>query len=377
MAAVHRFSVVGALARDVRLIRRSAAVPVCRTVWLLLLTLLLQVVPAVHAGTDEGEAKADKSKYDTFTAYWENDIFGGTDRDYTNGLRFTWSTPYVLTPTDPRLPKWSAPWLKLLPDGGENRRQAVSLSFGQSIYTPSDMSRAEPDPNDRPYAGYSYLAASFHQRTDGVKTSWEIQVGIVGPLSFGEEFQNYTHDLLGNSRARGWERQLKNEPGLMLIGERHWLLLHTAGDRGFNYDLIPHFGARLGNINTSINLGGELRLGWNLPRTFGTCPIRGGCESNIAFNDEDSRPGREGFDGLHLFIGVDGRAVFHDIFLDGNTWADSQSVERETLVADFMAGVSLRYGRTTVTYSYVYRTKEFETQSHQQLFGSLSLARTF
>jgi hypothetical protein len=42
-----------------------------------------------------------------------------------------------------------------------------------------------------------------------------------------------------------------------------------------------------------------------------------------------------------------------------------------------MAGVALRYGRVTATYSYVYRTKEFKTQAEDQLFGALSIARTF
>jgi lipid A 3-O-deacylase len=340
----------------------------------LLLILALVSVPATPAGA--GVPDSDKI-YDTLSVYWENDVIAGTDRDYTNGLRFTWSTPYRLNPADPRLPKWSSPWLQHLPDVGPGERRAVSFSFGQSIYTPADMGSAEPDVNDRPYAGYSYLAATFHQRTPTVKTSWEFQFGIVGPLSFAEEYQNSTHDLLGNGWAQGWDHQLRNEAGLDLICERHWLLLHAVGDPGLNFDLIPHLGGRLGNIATSVNLGGELRLGWNLPPTFGTCPIRGGCESYSAFNDEGSRPDGKGFEGLHFFVGVDGRAVFHDIFLDGNTWVDSPSVEKEILVADLLVGIALRYDSITATYSYVYRTKEFETQSGPQLFGSLSLAWTY
>jgi hypothetical protein len=341
------------------------------------LAVLSLMLAAVPAGAEETGAPDSDKKYDTFTIYWENDAFAGTDRDYTNGLRFTWSTPYTLDPADPRLPRWSSPWLKLLPYGGESERRAVSISFGQSIYTPVNMGSTELEVQDRPYAGYTYLATTFHQRTTTVKTSWESRLGIVGPLSFAEEFQDLTHELLGNSEAQGWDHQLRNEPGLELSCERFWLLLHSAGDPGFSFDLIPHLGGRLGNINTSVNLGGEVRLGWKLPRNFGTCPIRSGCESYSAFNDEGARPVEEGFGGFNFFVGVDGRAVFHDIFLDGNTWADSHSVEKETLVADLMAGVALRYGRVTATYSYVYRTKEFKTQSEDQLFGALSIGRTF
>jgi hypothetical protein len=342
-----------------------------RTLPLLLpsLSLLAGASPLLAATADPATAKL----YDTITVYWENDFFAGTDRDYTNGLRFTWSTPYRVDPDDPMLPGWSRPWLKKLPSGDPHGR-AVSLSFGQSIYTPSDTSRDEIDPTDRPYAGYSYLAADFHNRSPEVKTSWEFQVGVVGPLSFAEEFQDFTHDLLGNGRAKGWEHQLKDEPIFEVICERHWLLLHTEKEHGLAFDLIPHVGGQLGNASTLLNVGGELRVGWDLPQNFGTCPIRGGCESNSAFAENPPRPG---LSGVYLFLATDGRWVLRNIFLDGNTFADSASVERVPLVADFMAGIALQYGVTRMTYSYVLRTKEFESQTDRQLFGALSCSWTY
>lgn len=327
--------------------------------------------PSLHA---ESQAAAAPKVYDSFTAYWENDLFGGTDRDYTNGLRFTWSTPYRVDPDDPRLPGWSRSWLKRLPGGNPGEGRAVSLSFGQSIYTPSDTKRDEFDPNDRPYAGYSYLAADFHNRGAAVKSVWEFQVGVVGPLSFAEEFQDFTHDLLGLGRAKGWENQLKNEPILEVIGERHWLWLHREVAQGLALDLIPHLGGQFGNAAILVNAGGELRFGWQLPGNFGTCPIRGGCESNSAFGEQ---PAPAGFSSCYLFLATDGRWVLYNIFLDGNSFSDSSRVERSPLVADFMAGVAWQYGSTRMTYSYVYRTREFETQERQQLFGAFSLSWTY
>lgn len=338
-----------------------------RWFWLLLMPLFIPAAPLLA----ESRQLATPKVYDTFTVYWENDVFGGTDRDYTNGLRFTWSTPYRVDPDDARLPGWSRPWLKKLPGGNPGEGRAVSLSFGQSIYTPSDTSRDEIDPTDRPYAGYSYLAAGFHNRSNEVKTSWEFQAGVVGPLSFAEEFQHFSHDFLGNGRAKGWEQQLKDELILQVICERHWLLLHTENAHGLAFDLIPHLGGQLGNASTLVNGGGELRFGWDLPHNFGTCPIRGGCESNSAFLDNKPPPG---FSSCYLFLATDGRWVLRNIFLDGNTFADSASVERMPLVADFMAGIAVQYGITRLTYSYVYRTREFESQERQQLFGAFSVS---
>jgi len=312
--------------------------------------------------------------YDTLTVYWENDAFAGTDRDYTNGLRFTWSTPYRVDPNDARLPGWSRPWLEKIPGGNPGEGRAVALSFGQSIFTPSNINRDQFDPNDRPYAGYSYLAAGFHNRSPRVKTSWEFQAGVVGPLSFAEQTQNYTHDLMGNHRAKGWEHQLNNEPILEVICERHWLLLHADDVNGFVFDLIPHLGGQLGNAATLVNAGGELRFGWNIPHNFGVCPIRGGCESNSAF--ADSKP-PAGFSSTYLFLATDGRWVLHNIFLDGNSFGDGARVERTPLVADFMAGIAVQYGMGRMTYSYVYRTREFQAQDRQQLFGALSFSWTY
>lgn len=341
-----------------------------------LLPLAFLLLSIRSAGAESSPAVPPKI-YDTFTAYWENDAFAGTDRDYTNGLRFTWSTPYRLDPDAARLPGWSRPWLKRLPGGDPGEGRSVSLSFGQSMYTPVKTKSAELDVNDRPYGGYSYLAASFHSRAAAVKTSWEFQAGIVGPLSFAEELQNWSHDLLGSSRSQGWDHQLKNEPALEVICERHWLLAHADNELGLSVDAIPHLGGRLGNVSTYLNLGGEVRWGWNLPRNFGTCPIRPGCESNSAFTDEPFRSPRLGLSSWHLFAALDGRVVLRDIFLDGNTFADSHSVRREILVGDFMTGVALQYGITRLTYSYVLRSREFESQSARQLFGALSFSWTY
>jgi hypothetical protein len=57
---------------------------VFRSILCLLLFLLFS--PAIWA-----EEKKNKS-FDTFTLYWENDLFAGTDRNYTNGgLSSRWS----------------------------------------------------------------------------------------------------------------------------------------------------------------------------------------------------------------------------------------------------------------------------------------------
>jgi hypothetical protein len=58
------------------------------------------------------EKEKKENLFDNFTLYWENDTFGGTDNNYTNGIQLSWSTPYLADDQkDGHLPGWSYPQL--------------------------------------------------------------------------------------------------------------------------------------------------------------------------------------------------------------------------------------------------------------------------
>lgn len=54
-----------------------------------------------------------------------------------------------------------------------------------------------------------------------------------------------------------------------------------------------------------------------------------------------------------LFTGLETRAIAHDIFLDGNTFAKSH-IDKKPFVADTAAGASLTYNNTRISYTLVY-----------------------
>ena len=66
-----------------------------------------------------------------------------------------------------------------------------------------------------------------------------------------------------------------------------------------------------------------------------------------------------------------------DIFLDGNTWRDSPSVDKETLVGDSYWGVGVILRQWQFTYTYVVRSKEFKAQREVNQFGSVAVSRAF
>ena len=321
---------------------------------------------------------ASDQTFDTFTFYYENDFLSGTDRDYTSGLKLTWSTPYTDDVPGANWPFWVSPLMDRLPFVNDPaRKRAFSLSFGQEIYTPDDSERVDLIVDDRPYAGLTYLAVGFHSKALRKHHTWEMNVGILGPASLAEDAQKFIHKINGANDPQGWDHQLKNEVTFDAVYETQWRLKPPGFPQTFSYDLIPHLGVRVGTVKIYANAGGELRFGWDLPEDFGNCSIRAGCVINNTFEKQNSRTSRPKKVGIHFFVAADGRIVLRDIFLDGNTFRDSHSVDKEPLVADLSTGISVRYGTIKMTYAYIYRTKQFETQDDNQAFSSLSISWLF
>jgi hypothetical protein len=74
-----------------------------------------------------------------------------------------------------------------------------------------------------------------------------------------------------------------------------------------------------------------------------------------------------------VFAGLEGRAVGRNIFLDGNTFRDSPSVDKKYFVGDANIGVALTYGRTQLTYTLNWRSEEFQGQDKPDIFGAIGL----
>lgn len=295
----------------------------------------------------------------------ENDVLGGTDRYYTNGLQIAWRSPSADLPAPLA---WLNRQLDFLQGPGELR---WGLALGQSIFTPENTQLTNPDPTDRPYAGYLYGALSLSRITATSLSVLEIQAGIVGPSAGGKLVQNGFHSLIGEAPARGWAYQLSDEPVAALILERKWRV-PLAGDERLGLELLPSVSGSVGNLQTYASAGALLRVGRNLTADFGPPRIRPALAGSAFF-----QPQGDDF-GWYIFGGAEGRAVARDIFLDGNTWVDSRSVNSRPLVADLQAGVAIMWRGVRIAYTQVWRTEEFYGQrGGMQQFGSLSVSFRF
>lgn len=336
------------------------------------------IVPvcAVWADVGTAEIPVERSRRaSVFTVYFENDYFGGEDQHYTNGVKLSWMSADL---TDWGQEGWRQSFIDVLPFVNRaDTQKNLGVALGQNIYTPQDTTRIVPDPADRPYAGWSYLEFSFVSKTDRRMDTVAIQLGIVGPHSFAEETQALVHEWINDDSPRGWDSQLRDEPGVNLIFERKWRLYARSFGDVIGVDFIPHAGASLGNVQTYANAGGTVRAGFNLPSDFGVDLIRGGGAVSAPVNDDDPRVSMKRNWSLFVFGGVDGRAVARDVFLDGNTFRDGPSVDKKPLVADLYYGVGLMVGTWQLTYTEALRTREFDGQAEMSYFGSVTLSKAF
>ena len=212
----------------------------------------------------------------------ENDLFTGTDRNYTNGVALSMVSRDLQGTLRPEcLPQpiawytrfigWADPefWRD---SGAQSASQNIVVRFGQSMYTPEDKARTDLISDDRPYAGLLYLGLAWNRRVHPQAASYEmldvreLTLGVIGPWSLAEQSQDLVHRVRGIDRFRGWDNQLRNEPAFQMAMERKFKSYTEGAVRpGWSSDVIGSYALRIGNIETAASTGVELRAGWNSP----------------------------------------------------------------------------------------------------------------
>ncbi len=318
----------------------------------------------------------------TASIWFENDLFANTDDNYTNGIKLSLSSPDLTKFTDSRrFAPWIGWWVEHLPfvdqESKEHSQRNVTVSVGQKIYTPNDTQTTALITDDRPYAGWLYFGTAFHTKTSQRLDTVEMNLGVVGSYSLAEDAQNFIHELRDIPSANGWDNQLNNEPAFAFIYEQKRRHRPDNFYKRFGFDVIAHAGASLGTVYTYMNAGVEARIGWNIPADFGTSLIRPGGDTNAPADSSDPRISDPDAFSAHLFVATTGRVVLRDIFLDGNTFSDSHSIDKNYLVGDLIFGASTIYQGFKLSYSQVIRTREFKGQESSHNFGSISLSFSF
>ncbi|MBF0370323.1 MAG: lipid A deacylase LpxR family protein [Magnetococcales bacterium] len=307
-------------------------------------------------------------------------IGDGFDRYYSHGHQLSCLTGAKYDDWMPyRGLRWlgqRTPWFK-----EHDTDMRGTISFGQKMFTPANISNSQLQNDDRPWAGWAYLGFGFVADHRSLKRTFnsssfldtlELQIGMVGEVSQVDHIQTWIHENVTSSpEPKGWRHQLHNEPGVVLSYRRQWQ--HIDSSRYF--DILPSMGFSVGNVYDHLTAGLVLRVGSGLDRDYGPPSIPPGPPGSGFF-----RPKKDGLRCLglgsafdcYVFSGVEGRAVGRNIFLDGNTFVSSHSVKKEPLLGEAMVGFVFSGERWRASLTKVFRSIEFQSQPRPSSFGIIN-----
>jgi len=319
--------------------------------------------------------------------YLDNDLFAGSDENYTNGVRIAW----ISGSRDPKQFGAVQRGLRRLTGDIKSLRlfQRISglrdlanieYNYGTSItqlmFTPRDPDAPKSPPGESPYAGWLGLGFSLHAKDAHALSSVELSIGTVGPNAHAKETQDFIHDLKGVDRFKGWDSQIPNEPTLNLFFSQKRSLTFLESEWGeFAVDGFGEWGFGLGTFRTDLYLGALTRIGWNLPVDFSDPRLSPTAYSHQPFKTDRRESGPWSLYGL---LGFRGSAVAHDITLDGTVFRDfNTGATRKPFVGGLFAGFGVRYRDLKLTYVQTYRSRRFKEQIRGREFGSIAITYRF
>ena len=243
----------------------------------------------------------------------------------------------------------------------------IHYKAGQNMYAPSDLRRKDHIVGDRPYAGIIYGGIGYEFFRDYVP-EWthygELDFGMIGPAAFAGHTQKVIHKILNCRDPKGWHNQLHNE--FVVNGQwwekYNWYLCDYVA-------LVPRVGVLAGTIQDAVEVGCDLKIGWNLKNDVG---------NSMMFSS--SREKRHSWlDDLqaYIYVGVDERYYLYNHFLEGSFIRSKDrdqnlDVDIEPFVGEIQGGACLRYKQFIVKYYMTCRQKEFKHQQHSPNYAGLS-----
>lgn len=328
--------------------------------------ILLLLTFSVNVFAQDNLEKKNIWIFDRLNLYIENDTYYGTDDGYSTGERIT--ALYHISKEDYAL-------YNLLGYADEKTYSYATFSIGNQIFTPTNTQTNQLLTNDRPYAGWTYLESSIHKTTKNELRSLSLKVGIIGPASGSEQIQNEFHRFIETERVLGWENQLENEIGVNLKYTQKWRYF-TKYSNGLESSIVPFISAELGNVAINATGGIMSRIGWNIPKDYGVSSIDIGADPGIPVYGEYKNMLLKPWSFSFNLAGATS-IVGRDLFLDGNTFSNSHSVNINHLIAYYSVGATLRYKNIVLDIMAIQTTKQFDLQQQSHGVGSAIVSILF
>ncbi|MHA7858745.1 MAG: lipid A deacylase LpxR family protein [Henriciella sp.] len=299
----------------------------------------------------------------------ENDLFTGSDNNYTNGLSVTWSSDEVGKYRSGSFVSNIANTMDFLP-GFNNGTSTDHISFSliSEMNTPSRIDLVDPLLDDQPYSGILLLSTGFYTDHGDWTQAWDIKLGAVGPITQTDHVQIEFHELIGAEEPLGWDAQLPNE-AILNVGYLAGRTLYEGSTAiGNEWRAVGLANASLGNYQTAAGGGLILELGNDLDKTLSTASLGQGFGSIVGLGTSPTPDLK-----YTVYAGVGANAVGHFLPLDGTVFRGSRSVDYDPLAAFFSAGATLRYGRMIASFGISRGATPFDDTEDETDYGAISI----
>mgnify|MGYP003384551099 CR=1 FL=1 len=353
-----------------------------RLLSIMLVSLASQAMPALAEQSSSTDCQNPALAKRELHLVFENDVFAEklglskSDRWYTNGVK-------AIAKINHDEPPWwySKSWEKLTQKDANQACMEFGITFGQMMYTPMDIKQSAPQINDRFWGGWLYVGTLLQSRprlrdaaARGDLETFELDVGVVGPLSLAQQSQKTVHALIGAPTPAGWHNQLKSELAIQTTYSRAFTF-KQAHNNLLGFDLAAHYGFGLGTLFNYANAGATIRIGNNLSGApVGTIEN----PSLMAFEQPANR--------AYVLARVDAKASLHNTFIDGSLLRQAphaSNVRSKHLVLQATVGLVIESKSLAVhRFAFLFnrRSAEFNTPpgaASLQNFGTMLLEVDF
>lgn len=205
-----------------------------------------------------------------FSMAIDNDYVFNSDNHYSGGMQVGWMSD---TYDDNNISNWyvssmnsMVSFLNLADVDGKHRNASVNLQ--EIIITPENLNAHEPIYNDVPYTGIFVANFSFFLWETQMFEEYRISIGEIGSHSGAEEFQNISHDIVGDTGPAGWHNQLGDRV-LFQAGYIKGIRQYEKDfAEGMRFEWFNNYFLDLGNVYMGAGVGSSVRYGYNMPKNF-------------------------------------------------------------------------------------------------------------
>ena len=263
-----------------------------------------------------------------FVTEISNDMFVGTDKEYTAGMKFSFT-----------------------PKG-----QRFTLHASWDIYTPSDIAQTTPNEGEHPYGAFGYLGFDIRfELLENLILTLTHNSAETGEQLRGEDLQNQIHKFsnqlsgeIRNPEAEGWSTQVQGISGTESAFKLAYEFPYLSIDRLAS--TIFYLGERNGDFFKYSNMGVQLAFGYNT-RTFDVF-----VDSTTNFV-------------LFFYGEIEMRRVEKNVLLEGIKDDYPYAVTPERNIYLYTMGLMLGYKGLDISFELVETSKTYTTQEHNGKTG--------